>query len=118
MSAKEMEDKAFNLYAEMLIDKIEKTAKSEWKQPWFAEGQLAWPKSLYGKPYHGMNAMMLTMLCEQKGWRIPIFATHDRIFNLNKQVDENGQKTDAVDKDCHEGRAFLPGLSDAAEHRP
>ena len=39
------------------------------------------------------------MLCEQKGWRIPIFATHDRIFNLNKQVDENGQKTDAVDKD-------------------
>ena len=98
-SAKEMEDKAFNLYAEMLIDKIEKTAKSEWKQPWFAEGQLAWPKSLYGKPYHGMNAMMLTMLCEQKGWRIPIFATHDRIFNLNKQVDENGQKTDAVDKD-------------------
>ena len=43
-SAKEREDKAFTLFSEMLIQKLEETKKSEWKQPWFAEGQTAWPK--------------------------------------------------------------------------
>ena len=31
--AKEREDKAFDLYAEMLIKKIETAAKTEWKKP-------------------------------------------------------------------------------------
>ena len=104
---KEREDKAFNLFAEMLIKKIENSAKSEWKKPWFTEGQLAWPKALYGKSYHGMNALMLTLLCEKEGYKIPVFATRDRIFGLNKQkdskgrtiLDEKGRGLPAVDKD-------------------
>ena len=85
--AKEREDKAFDLYAEMLIEKIENTAKTEWKKPWFTEGALAWPKALYGKKYHGMNALMLTMHCEKEGYKIPVFATRDRIFSMNFQND-------------------------------
>ena len=83
----------------MLIQKLEETKKSEWKQPWFAEGQTAWPKSLYGKPYHGMNALMLSLLCEKEGYQIPVFATHDRIFSLNFDKDEEGGRVPAVDKD-------------------
>ena len=98
-SAKEREDKAFTLFSEMLIQKLEETKKSEWKQPWFAEGQTAWPKSLYGKPYHGMNALMLSLLCEKEGYQIPVFATHDRIFSLNFDKDEEGGRVPAVDKD-------------------
>lgn len=97
--SKEREDKAFDLYAEMMIDKIENTAKTEWKKPWFTEGQLAWPKALYGKKYHGMNALMLTMHCEKEGYKIPVFATRDRIFSMNFQNDANGQRVPAVDKD-------------------
>ena len=97
--AKEREDKAFDLYAEMLIKKIESAAKTEWKKPWFTEGQLAWPKALYGKKYHGMNALMLTFHCEKEGYRIPVFATRDRIFSMNFQNDANGQRVPAVDKD-------------------
>ena len=41
--AKEREDKAFDLYAEMLIKKIETAAKTEWKKPWFTEGQMRYP---------------------------------------------------------------------------
>ncbi len=104
---KQRENKAFDLFAEMLIKKIESSAKSEWKKPWFTEGKLAWPKALYGKRYHGMNALMLTLLCEEKGYKVPVFATHDRIFSLNKQkdsdgktiLDENGRFLPAVDKD-------------------
>ena len=96
--AKEREDKAFDLFAEMLIKKIENTAKSEWKKPWFTEGELAWPKALYGKQYHGMNALMLTLLCEKEGYKIPVFATRDRIFSMNFQKGENGQRVPAVDQ--------------------
>ena len=98
-NAKQREDAAFNLFAEMLIEKIKTTAKTEWKQPWFAEGELAWPKSLYGKPYHGMNALMLSFLCEKNGWRIPVFATHARIESLNRQKNADGEIVPAVDKD-------------------
>lgn len=104
---KEREDKAFNRFADMLIEKLESAQKTEWKKPWFAEGGLTWPKALYGKPYHGMNALMLLLLCEQKGYKIPVFATSDRIFSLNLQkdskgktiLDENGHSMSAVDGD-------------------
>ena len=32
-------DAAFDTFADMLIDKIKNQKKSEWKRPWFAEGQ-------------------------------------------------------------------------------
>jgi len=97
--AKEREDKAFDLYAEMLIKKIETAAKTEWKKPWFTEGQMAWPKALYGKKYHGMNALMLSLHCEKEGYQIPVFATRDRIFSMNFQTGADGQRSPAVDKD-------------------
>lgn len=98
-SIRERQDKAFDLYAEMLINKIENAKKMEWKKPWFTEGQLAWPKALYGKPYHGMNALMLTLHCEQEGYRIPVFATRERIFGMNFQKDANGDRFPLLDDD-------------------
>lgn len=99
MTAKEREDKAFDLFAEMLIDKIENGKKTEWKKPWFTQGELAWPKALYGKSYHGMNALMLMLLCEDKGYKIPVFATRDRIFSMNNQKDAEGNRVPAVDSE-------------------
>ena len=98
-NAKEREDKAFNLFADMLIKKIEGAAKTEWKKPWFAEGELAWPKAIYGKQYNGMNALMLTLLCEKEGYRVPVFATREHIFGLNKMTDQDGNRVPAVDAD-------------------
>ena len=46
-----------------------------------------------------MNALMLTMHCEKEGYKIPVFATRDRIFSMNFQNDANGQRVPAVDKD-------------------
>lgn len=88
---KEREGKAFDLFADMLIKKLENAQKTQWKKPWFAEGEMAWPKALYGKPYHGMNALMLTLLCEEKGYKVPVFATRERVFSLNFQKDADGK---------------------------
>ena len=86
---KEKEDKAFDLYADMIIKKIE-TVKEDWKKPWFTEGQLGWPKSFYGKKYHGSNALMLALLCEMKGYKMPVFVTSKRLDDLNYSKDEKG----------------------------
>ena len=49
------EDKALDLFAEMLIEKIE-SIRGDWRKPWFTEGTLQWPRNLSGREYNGMNA--------------------------------------------------------------
>lgn len=97
-SRKEREDKAFTLFADMLIKKLESCQATQWHRPWFAEGTTAWPKALYGKPYNGMNALMLTLLCEKEGYKIPVFATSDRIFSLNFTKNADGTRVPAVNE--------------------
>ena len=86
------EDKALDLFAEMMIEKIESINK-DWKKPWFTEGELQWPKNLNGREYNGMNAFMLLLQCEKQGWQIPRFCTFDCVQRLNKteKKDANGE---------------------------
>ena len=51
------EDKALDLFAEMMIERIE-TISKDWTKPWITEGSLGWPKNLSGREYNGMNALM------------------------------------------------------------
>lgn len=76
------EDKALDLFAEMMIEKIESIRK-DWKKPWFTEGALQWPKNLSGREYNGMNAFMLLLHCEKEGYKIPRFCTFDCVQRLN-----------------------------------
>lgn len=76
------EDKALDLFAEMMIEKIESIHKN-WKKPWFTEGTLQWPCNLSGREYNGMNALMLFLHCEKKGYKIPRFCTFDCVQRLN-----------------------------------
>ncbi len=99
-SVKEKEDKAYDKFATMLIDKL-KGFEGNWERPWFNVG-LQWPRSIYGKPYNGLNAFNLTMLCEAEGYKIPVFATSDRIFALNFKKDTDGKHIPVVDSDTGE----------------
>ena len=86
------EDKALDLFAEMMIEKIESINK-DWKKPWFTEGALQWPKNLNGREYNGLNALMLLLQCEKQGWKIPRFCTFDCVQRLNntEKKDANGE---------------------------
>jgi len=76
------EDKALDLFAEMMIEKIESIGK-DWHKPWFTEGSLPWPRNLHGREYNGMNALMLLLHCEKQGYTIPRFCTFDCVQRLN-----------------------------------
>lgn len=88
------EDKALDLFAEMMIEKIESIGK-DWKKPWFTEGVLQWPRNLSGREYNGMNAFMLLLHCEKEGYEIPRFCTFDCVQRLN-EPGKNGQELPRV----------------------
>ena len=90
---KNAEDRALDTFADMMIEKIESLgSKDGWQKPWFTEGTLSWPKNLSGREYNGMNALLLTMLCEKKGYELPVFCTFNRAVGLNYQTDKQGNK--------------------------
>lgn len=88
------EDKALDLFAEMMIEKIEGINK-DWSKPWFTEGTLQWPKNMSGREYNGMNALMLLMLCEKEGYKIPRFCTFDTVQRMNQS---QGKSKDAEEQ--------------------
>ena len=84
-------DKTLDIFAEMMMEKIQ-SIKEDWHKPWFTDGALTWPKNLNGRSYNGMNALMLMMYCEKKGYKIPRFCTFDCVQRLNdaKRKDADG----------------------------
>ena len=104
-SPKEKEDKAYEQFADMIVKKLE-GFKGDWQKPWFSAG-LPWPKALYGKRYNGMNALMLSLLCEEKGYKIPVFATSARIASLNFEKDSEGSRIPLVDPKTNEKLPYV-----------
>ena len=98
-SSKERDAKVFERFSNMLIEKLESVKKSDWKKPWFTPGELSWPKALYGRDYHGMNAMMLMLHCEKEKYHIPVFATHEQLYSLNYRKDKEGNRIAVVGAD-------------------
>lgn len=84
------EDRALNLFADMMIEKIE-SLQGEWKKPWFTEGFSGWPRNLSGREYNGMNTLMLLMHCERNKFHLPVFLTYNRCVSLNFQDSSNGR---------------------------
>lgn len=76
------EDKALQLFADMMIAKIESVTK-DWHKPWFTEGALQPPRNLDGRGYNGMNALMLTLYAEEKGYTLPVYTTFDALQRIN-----------------------------------
>lgn len=75
-------DKAMDLFADMMIKKLE-GFKGEWEKPWFTNGEISWPKNLAGREYNGMNSLMLLLHCEKEGYKIPRFVTFEGVQRLN-----------------------------------
>ena len=94
---KSSEDRALDRFTDMLIEKIQ-TLQGDWKKPWFSENSTQWPKNLSGREYNGMNSLLLMMHAEKEGYKLPVWATFDRVAGLNYTQGKDG-RTPAVDKD-------------------
>ena len=90
-------DKALLRFTELMIDKIQ-TLQGDWKKPWFTPGTTQPPQNLSGRHYNGGNSLMLMMQAEKMGYDIPVWATFDRITNLNYIKDKHGNVFQARDE--------------------
>lgn len=95
------EDKALDKFVELMVERI-RTIQSDWKKPWFTESALKWPKNLSGREYNGMNALMLTLQAEKKGYKLPVWCTFDRVVGLNFNKDKEGKRSPVTDKNGEE----------------
>lgn len=92
-------DRALEHFAELMIEKISSLKNNDtWKQPWFCEGMMKWPKNMSGREYNGMNALMLMLLSEKKGYQIPVFCTFDRVSSLNYSKKADGSRQPLLDE--------------------
>ena len=89
-----------NTFADMMIEKIKSFGDGEsWEKPWFSDKAIQWPKSIKGRNYSGMNAFMLMMHSEEKGYHVPIFTTFESVHYLNGKKAKDGKWEPATDKD-------------------
>ena len=58
---------------------------------------MTWPKNLSGREYNGMNALMLMLLCEENGYKLPVFCTFQRVSGLNYSTDKQGNHRPLTD---------------------
>ncbi len=89
-------DKALDRFTELMIDKIQNLTE-DWKKPWFTPGAILPPRNLSGRYYNGSNSLMLMLHAEQMGYTSPVWATFDRITNLNFSKDKEGNKKSLLD---------------------
>lgn len=95
------EDKALDMMAEYFIKAVE-TISADWHKPWFtSKGCMA--QNLDGRVYNGMNQMFLLLVCEDKGYKTPVFGTFDRLtsklnFGPDGEIlfDEQGEELPMV----------------------
>lgn len=95
-----MEEKAMEIFAELMIEKLE-SIQADWKKPWFNPngGGSQWPKNISGREYNGGNAIFLSLVAEKKNYSHSIWATFDRINALNFTKDKQGKHNRVTGED-------------------
>ena len=83
-----IDEKAAEKFTALMIEKI-KTMTENWRKPWISERIVSnnfKPRNIKGRAYAGGNAFMLLLLCEQKGYEIPVFLTFPQAQAQNVTV--------------------------------
>jgi len=103
---KTAEERALETFADLMIERINEI-KQDWKKPWFQPKNMNQPRNLSGRPYNGINTMMLLLYSEKRHFDLPVFVTYNQIaYDLNnrsKLTAEERNDPPAVDLTPEEG---------------
>lgn len=87
LSRSQKVEQTYDKFADMIIEALEKF-QGDWEKPWFTEGAMVMPKSIYGRSYNGMNSLLLMLHTQDKGYTVPVFATSSNLMRLNYEKTE------------------------------
>jgi antirestriction protein ArdC len=90
MAANIRSSKALDKFAELMIEKIE-SVNNDWKKPWisYVAGQPM--NAVTGRPYNGLNDLMLFFHTEKYGYQTPAYITFKQAAELGSYV-KKGEK--------------------------
>ena len=97
-----MRDTAATIFTDLMIERLEKIAKSDWKMPWVTDKSYELPCNYNGRPYNGMNSMMLMLLNEKEGFKLPVYLTYCKMDSFNYEKNEKGERTPVRDSNGEE----------------
>lgn len=69
-----LNDKALRMFTDLMVEKIQEVSDDPDK-PWFSMTSNGLPQNIEGRMYHGMNSLMLYLLCEKMNYKTPVFLT-------------------------------------------
>lgn len=78
-------------YAELMIEKINEVESSEWKKPWFTNSFSGNAQNINGRTYNNFNQILLSLVCEKRGYKTPVFVTFKKAQELGANV-KKGEK--------------------------
>ncbi|MDR1592767.1 MAG: ssDNA-binding domain-containing protein [Prevotellaceae bacterium] len=82
--------KALEVFAELMIGKIQ-TVSKDWKKPWIAHAQGQPMNAITGRPYNGLNDLMLFFHTEKHGYKVPAYLTFKQATELGSYA-KKGEK--------------------------
>lgn len=82
-------NKALEVFADLMIEKIKEVSSSDWQKPWFSSVKPA--MNIDGRFYKGINAPMLLMEAEQKKYEIPVFLTFNQAVERGVSINKGAK---------------------------
>lgn len=71
-------DKALAKIAELIVERITALKGQNWEKTWFPASYQGLPRNLSGRPYNGMNTLILDFATCVKGHDVPVFLTFNQ----------------------------------------
>ena len=85
-----IEEKALEQYADLLISKMEEM-KYDWHKPWTPARKDWFPQNLTERRYNGVNMFLLALFSDFKEYKTPVFSTFKQIRDAGATV-RKGEK--------------------------
>ena len=71
-------DKALAKIADLIVQRMEELKGEQWQKPWFSSTYQGTPQNITGRPYNGMNELVLDFVTATKGHELPVFLTFNQ----------------------------------------
>lgn len=88
MKTNEQNNKIAQIFANLMIERIESLKDEKWEKPWFCpqKRNRFFPKNIKGNLYQGGNSFLLTFFALAKNYQTPIFLTFKQAQERNISI--------------------------------
>lgn len=84
-------DKALAKIADIIVQRMEELKGEQWQKPWFSSTYQGLPQNVAGRPYHGMNELILDFVTAVKEHSLPVFMTFNQAAKEGLRINKGAK---------------------------